>query len=90
MSDIVYESPDKDGFSTSDRSGNHTGKRMDPWHEMTRIVFIGDVKCVRIVGLMCGMQIYNATKRQTRQQKSILKQQQPYTFTPEQQQQQGR
>jgi hypothetical protein len=23
---------------------------MDPWHEMTRIVFIRDVKCVRIVG----------------------------------------
>ena len=24
---------------------------MDPWHEMIGIVFIGNVKCVRIVGL---------------------------------------
>jgi hypothetical protein len=24
---------------------------MDPWHEMAGIVFIGDVKCVRIVDL---------------------------------------
>jgi hypothetical protein len=51
MSDIVCVSPDKDRFSTSDRSGNHTGKRMDPWDELTGIVFIGDVKCARIVGL---------------------------------------
>jgi hypothetical protein len=51
MSDIVYESPDKDGFSTSGRSDNHTDKRVDPWHEIVWIVFIGDVRCVRIVGL---------------------------------------
>ena len=31
--DIVYESPDKDGFSTSCRSRDHTGKWMDPRHE---------------------------------------------------------
>ena len=36
MSDIVYESPDKDGFSTSGWSRDHTGKRMDSWYEMTR------------------------------------------------------
>jgi hypothetical protein len=26
-----------------------TGKWMDPWHEMIGIVFIGNVKCVRII-----------------------------------------
>jgi hypothetical protein len=34
MSDIVNESPDKDRFSTSGWSRDHTGKRMDPWHEV--------------------------------------------------------
>jgi hypothetical protein len=32
--DIVYESPDKDGFSTSGWSRDYTGKWMDPRHEM--------------------------------------------------------
>jgi hypothetical protein len=41
----------KDGFSTSGWSRDHTGKWMDPRHEMVWIVFIGNVKCVRIVGL---------------------------------------
>ena len=50
MFDIVNESPDKDGFSTACRSYNHASKRMDPRHEMIGIVFIGNVKCVRIVG----------------------------------------
>ena len=36
MSDIVYEFPEKDGFSTSGWSRDHTGKQMDPWHEITR------------------------------------------------------
>jgi hypothetical protein len=36
MSDIVYESPDKDGFSTSGWSRDHTGKWMDPWDEMIK------------------------------------------------------
>jgi hypothetical protein len=48
--DIVYESPDKDGFSTSGWSRDYTGKWMVPRHEMIGIVFIGNVKCVRIVG----------------------------------------
>ena len=51
MSDIVYEFPEKDGFSTSGWSRDHTGKWMDPRHEMVWIVFIGNVKCVRIAGL---------------------------------------
>ena len=54
-------SPDKDEFSTSGRSGNHTDKRMDPWHEMTGIVFIGDVKYVRIVGLCHVIRFYFIT-----------------------------
>ena len=51
MSDIVYESLDRDGFSTSAWSRDHAGKWMDPRHEMVWIVFIENVKCVRIVGL---------------------------------------
>jgi hypothetical protein len=47
MSDIVYESPDKDGFFTSGWSRDHTGKWMDPRHEMIWTVFIGNVKCVK-------------------------------------------
>jgi hypothetical protein len=35
--DIVYESPDKDGFSTSGSSRDYTGKWMDPRHEMIGI-----------------------------------------------------
>ena len=45
MSYIVYESPDKDGLSTSGWSRDHTGKWMDPWHEMIGVVFIGNVMC---------------------------------------------
>ena len=48
--DIVYESPDKDGFSTSGWSRDYTGKWMDPRHEMIGIVSVWNVKCVRIVG----------------------------------------
>ena len=47
---MVCESPDKDGFSTSGSSRDYTGKWMDPRHEVIGIVFIGNVKCVRIVG----------------------------------------
>jgi hypothetical protein len=38
--DIVYESPDKDGFSPFSWSQDHTGKRMHPWHEMIGIVSV--------------------------------------------------
>jgi hypothetical protein len=48
---IVYESPDKDGFSTSGWSRDYTGKWMDPRHEMIGIVSVWNVKCVRIVHL---------------------------------------
>lgn len=58
MSDIVYESLDIDGFSTSGWSRDHTRKWMDPRHEMVWIVFIGNVKCVRIVGLYHVMMFF--------------------------------
>jgi hypothetical protein len=48
----MYKSPDKDGFSTSGWSRDHTGKWMDPWHEMIGVVFIGKVKYVRIIGVV--------------------------------------
>jgi hypothetical protein len=51
MSDIVYESPEKDGFFTSGCSRDHTGEWMVPRHEIVQIVYIRNVKCVRIVGL---------------------------------------
>ena len=57
----MNEPSDKHRLSTACRSGNHTDKRMDPWHEMTRIVFIGDVKCVRIVGLCHVIRFYFIT-----------------------------
>jgi hypothetical protein len=36
---------------------------MDPWHEMTGIVFIGDVKYVRIVGLCHVIRFFFITLR---------------------------
>jgi hypothetical protein len=42
--DIVNEPSDKHRFSTVCRSGNHTGKRMYPWHEMIGIVSVWNPK----------------------------------------------
>ena len=39
-------------------SCNHTGKRMDPRYEMIGMVFIGNVKCVRIVGSIAAASAY--------------------------------
>jgi hypothetical protein len=79
--DIVYESPDKDRFSTSGWLRDHTGKRMNPWHEMIRVVSVRNPKQKRIIA-----DLKRHLKSKHGQQKSTLKQQQPYT--PEQQQQQ--
>ena len=40
MFDIVNEPSEKHRFSTACRSGNHTGKRMYPWHEIIGIVSV--------------------------------------------------
>jgi hypothetical protein len=48
--DIVYESPDKDGFSTSGWPRDHTGKRMNPWHEIIGIVSVWNPQQKRIIG----------------------------------------
>ena len=50
MSDIVNESPDKDRFSTSGWSRDHTGKRMNPWHEIIGIVSVWNPQQKRIIG----------------------------------------
>ena len=44
MFDIVNEPSDKHRLSTACRSGNHTGKRMYPWHEMIGIVSVWNPK----------------------------------------------
>ena len=44
MFNIVNEPSDKHRFSTACRSGNHTGKRMYPWHEMIGIVSVWNPK----------------------------------------------
>ena len=41
---------DKHRFSTACRSGNHTDKRMYPWHEMIGIVSVWNPKQKRIIG----------------------------------------
>ena len=51
MLDIVYESPDKDGFSIPVGPAITLVNGWTHMHEMVWIVFIGDVKCIRIVGL---------------------------------------
>ena len=50
MLDIVNESPDKDECATSGWSRDHTGKWMDPWHEMIGIVSVRNPKQKRIIG----------------------------------------
>ena len=49
MFNIVYESPDKDIFSTSDWPRDHTGKRMNPWHEMIGVVSVRNPKYNRVL-----------------------------------------
>ena len=44
MFDIVNEPSDKHRFPAVCRSGNHTGKRMYPWHEMVGIVSVWNTK----------------------------------------------
>ena len=44
MFDIVNEPSDTYQFPTACKSGNHTGKRMYPWHEMIGIVSVWNPK----------------------------------------------
>jgi hypothetical protein len=46
---VVDESPDKDGFSTSGCSRNHAGKRVGPRHEVIRKSCAGYFKHERVV-----------------------------------------